>query len=332
MRLARRWRCACPAAATVARAEEPLGHDGRWITDAQRARRDAPRRRRHPGRLRRQAARDRGGGRVQEGRREVAARHGFNVVRLGAFYGGYEREPGPVHGELHGQLRAHAAAARPPRDLHALRLPPGHAQPALPGPRLRGLVHPGRRASELAAGRLPRQLLPQLRAQPRLRQPLGERGRARTASACRTTSPRGGGGWRRASPDARTWPATTSSTSRGPGSAWPTCANTEGCPPGGFDSTALTDVPQPRHRGDPQGGPHAHGLLRAEPPVRRRREDGAREGGRPERRVQLPQLLPRRRAGPTRTRPTRPRSARTRASGACSRTPRPTSRRPARRS
>ena len=25
-----------------------------------------------------------------------------------------------------------------------------------------------------------------------------------------------------------------------PGSAWPSCANTEGCPPGGFDSTALT--------------------------------------------------------------------------------------------
>ena len=101
-----------------------------------------------------------------------------------------------------------------------------------------------------------------------------------------------------------------------------------GLPAGRLRPDRADRVPQPRDRGDPEGRPPAHRLLRAEPPVRRRarrRRTGRSTTRTPASASTTTASAPRRAC---RTRPTRPRSARTRASGACSRTPRTTSRRP----
>ena len=107
---------ASPAAATVPK--EPLGHRGRWITDAKGRVVMF-----HGAAVTPDGFGDKALETVEEAGFKKAdaslSRRGFNLVRLAAFHGAYEREPGQFTESYIEELRAHAAAARPPRDLHA---------------------------------------------------------------------------------------------------------------------------------------------------------------------------------------------------------------------
>ena len=218
---------------------EPLGHKGRWITDAQ--------------------------GRVvvlhgaalvpdgfeekpyetveQAGFRKADARllawHGFNVVRLGAFFGGYEREPGQFNeGYMDSFQRTQRLLARNGIftlfDFHQDML----------NPRYQGrgfadwFIHDDGFPNEPQAGFPGNYFL-----NPGLN-------RAYDNLWANVAAPDGTGvqdhfaeGWRRVAARFARAPRMAGYdilNEPWPGSAWPSCANTEGCPPGGFDETALT--------------------------------------------------------------------------------------------
>ena len=256
---------------------EPLGHEGRWITDAR-------------GRvviLHGAAVVPDGTAKPFETAEEAGftkadarllARHGFNLVRLGAFYGGYEREPGQfTESYLDSFARTQRLLAR-----HGIFTLFDFHQDML-NPRYQGrgfadwFIHDDGLPNMPQAGFPGNYFLNSAlnRAYDNLWANVAGAGRRRAAGPLRRGLAAGGGALRAA---AITSPATTSSTSPGRAATWPTCASTEGCPPGGFDQTRADRLPQPRDRRDPQGRPPPHGLLRAEPPVRRRRQDRPREG------------------------------------------------------
>lgn len=63
-----------------------------------------------------------------------------------------------------------------------------------------------------------------------------------------------------------------------PGSAWPSCANPVGCPPGGFDQTALTAFYRRTIAALRAGDPEHPDRLRAQPALRLRRAHGPGRG------------------------------------------------------
>ena len=127
------------------------------------------------------------------------AREGFNTVRLGIIYKGVEPSPGVYDEAYLDQIAATAHALAERGHLLPARLPPGHVQRALPGRGLAGLGRLRRRPAARAEERVPGQLLRNARADPRVRQLVGQRRRARAATACRTATRRRGVTWRSAS-------------------------------------------------------------------------------------------------------------------------------------
>ncbi len=175
-----------PAAATVPK--EPLGHDGRWITDAK-------------GRVvmfhgaavtpdgfvdKPFETAEEAGFRKADAR--LLSRHGFNLVRLAAFHGAYEREPGQfTESYMDSFVRTQRLLARHGIftlfDFHQDMLNPRYQGRGFADWFIQDDGFPN-----IAPGGLPGQLLRQLGTQPRLRQPLGERsgaGRHRRAGPLR---------------------------------------------------------------------------------------------------------------------------------------------------
>ena len=231
---------AATPAAFAAQPREPLGHEGRWITDAR-------------GRV----VVLHGAAVVPDGfaakpyetveeagfakaDARLLARHGFNVVRLGAFYGAYEREPGVFEeAYLDSFVRTQRLLARNGIftlfDFHQDMLNaryqgrgfpdwsiqddgvPNQPQAGFPG---NYFVNPGlNRAYDNLWANVPG--------------PDGVGVQDHFAEAWRRVAARFANRSHIAGYDILNEPW--------PGSEWPTCASTEGCPPGGFDSTALTD-------------------------------------------------------------------------------------------
>jgi endoglycosylceramidase len=229
--------CATPSMAAAP--EEPLGHSGRWITDAQ-------------GRvvvLHGAAVVPDGFTKVFETAEaagfakadaKLLARHGFNVVRLGAFYGAYERQPG-VFSERY--MDSFARTQRLLARAGIFTLFEFHQDMLNPRYQGRGFadwfIRDDGLPNEPQAG-FPGNYF--------LNSALN---RAYDNLWANQPAPDGIGaqdhfaeGWRRVAARFARRPRVAGYdilNEPWPGSEWPSCANTEGCPPGGFDATELTD-------------------------------------------------------------------------------------------
>jgi endoglycosylceramidase len=230
--------CVLGAAPAVAAPREPLGHAGRWITDA-------------AGRV----VVFHGAAVVPDGfakpfetaesagftRADAAflARHGFNLVRLGAFNGAYERRPGVFSATyLDSFERTQRLLARAGiftlfdfhQDMLGARYQGRGFAPwflkddGLPNQPKAGF--PGNYFLNPALNRA----FDNLWANASARDGVGLQGHF--AEAWRRVARRLRNARRIAGYDLFNEPW--------PGSDWPSCANTEGCPPGGFDQTRLT--------------------------------------------------------------------------------------------
>ena len=288
-----RWRRSRCAAGAGAAPQPPLAHEGRWFTDAK-------------GRVvilhglnmvyKVGSYRPADAGFGADDARFLR-RHGFNTIRLGIIYKGLEPKPPVGVGQpayRRGYVRsiaAHRVGARRAGDLHPARLPPGPLQRALPGRGLARLAGARRRRPGRAAGGLPRQLPRQRRASTAPSTTSGPTPRSR-AAASRTPTPPPGAGWRRSSASARTWSATTCSTSRG--RARPSTPTTASTPPAARPSTQTTLAPFNERviERDPRRRPRDADLLRAAGHLRLRRRLAAPRHRRPGGRVLLPRLLP----------------------------------------
>jgi endoglycosylceramidase len=226
-----------PAGAAAPR--EPLGHSGRWITDAD-------------GRVvifhgaavtpdgfaskPLETAEEAG---FAEADAAFLASHGFNLVRLGAFYGGYEREPG-VFTESYMDSFERTQRLLAGRGIFTLF---DFHQDMLHN-RYQGRGFPEWFVKDDGFPNQPQAGFPgNYFLNPALN-------RAYDNLWANVAAPDGVGlqdhfaeGWRRVAArfaDAPLIAGYDLLNEPWPGSAWPTCANTEGCPPGGFDQTALT--------------------------------------------------------------------------------------------
>jgi endoglycosylceramidase len=227
-----------PAGASPVSPREPLGHSGRWITDAD-------------GRV----VMFHGAAVVPDGfekpfetaesagfRRADAAflaRHGFNLVRLGAFNGGYERKPGAF---TDGYLASFRRTQRLLASAGIFTLFDFHQD-------MLGAPYQGRGFADwfLADDGFPNQPQAGFPGNYFLNPALN---RAYDNLWANAPAPDGVGlqdhfarSWRRvaaAFSGARRIAGYDLFNEPWPGSAWPSCASTEGCPPGGFDQTKLT--------------------------------------------------------------------------------------------
>ena len=226
------------AAATAPK--EPLGHHGRWVTDAN-------------GRVvvfhgaavipngfgdkALETAEEAGFARADA---RVLRRHGFNLVRLGAFHGGYEREPGTFSEDYLGSFeRTQRLLARfrifTLFDFHQDMLNERYQGRGFADwfviddgfPNEPQVGFPGNYFVNSALNRAYDNLWANAPA------PDGIGLQDHFAEAWRRVAARFATQSHVAGYDILNEPW--------PGSEWPACANTEGCPPGGFDSTALTD-------------------------------------------------------------------------------------------
>ena len=242
------------AAPAVAAPREPLGHVGRWITDA-------------GGR----AVIFHGAAVTPDGfakpfetpaeagftaaDAEFLARHGFNLVRLGAFYGGYEREPGVF---TEGYIDSFAGTQRLLADQGIFTLFDFHQD--MLNPRYQGRGFPDWFLKDDGFPNQPQAGFPgNYFLNPALN-------RAYDNLWANAAAPDGVGvqdhfaeGWRRVAARFASAPLIAGYdllNEPWPGTEWPSCANTEGCPPGGFDQTKLTEfhrrVVAAVHRGDPR--------------------------------------------------------------------------------
>ena len=227
-------------AALAAQPREPLGHEGRWVTDAR-------------GRVVMlhgaavvpdgfvekpfETAEEAGFARADA---KLLARHGFNVVRLGAFYGAYEREPGVFSERYMDSFeRTQRLLARfgifTVFDFHQDMLNARYQGRGFADwfiqddgyPNSPQAGFPGNYFLNSALNRAYDNLWANVAA------PDGTGVQDHFAEGWRRVAARFVGRSHVAGYDILNEPW--------PGSAWPTCANTEGCPPGGFDSTSLTD-------------------------------------------------------------------------------------------
>jgi endoglycosylceramidase len=228
---------ASPATATLPK--EPLGHEGRWITDAKGrvvmlhgaavtpdGFADKPFETAEEAGFRRADAR-------------LLSRHGFNLVRLAAFHGAYEREPGQfTESYLDSFVRTQRLLARHGIftlfDFHQDMLNPRYQGRGFADwfiqddglPNMPQAGFPGNYFVNSALNRAYDNLWANVPA------PDGVGLQDHFAEAWRRVAERFARRSHIAGYDLFNEPW--------PGSAWPTCANTEGCPPGGFDQTELT--------------------------------------------------------------------------------------------
>ena len=229
---------AVPAASATA-PHEPLGHHGRWITDARgrvvvmHGAAVVPDGFAKPFETAEEAG-------FAKADARLLARYGFNLVRLGAFYGGYERQPGSFNkAYLRSFVRTQRLLARAGIftlfDFHQDMLNPRYQgrgfadwfiqDDGLPNQPQAGF--PGNYFLNSALNRAYDNLWANVSASDGigLQDHFAE-------------------GWRRVAArfaDRSHVAGYDLLNEPWPGSAWPACANTEGCPPGGFDETALTD-------------------------------------------------------------------------------------------
>jgi endoglycosylceramidase len=232
--------CLLAAAVPPAAAEplEPLGHVGRWITDADgrvvilHGAAVVPSGFTSPIETAEQA------GFTREDA-EFLARHGFNVVRLGIFYGGYETQPNVFdEAYLDSAARTHGllsdAGIFTVLDFHQDMLAQryqgrGFAEWFLDDdgvPNQPQLGFPGNYFFNAALNRAYDNLWANAAA------PDGVGLQEHFAAGWRRVAQRFASSPRIAGYDLLNEPW--------PGSEWPSCANPEGCPPGGFDQTKLT--------------------------------------------------------------------------------------------
>ena len=223
----------------AAEPREPLGHEGRWITDAH-------------GRVvilhgaavvpdgfaeKPFETAEEAGFRKADAR--VLARNGFNVVRLGAFYGGYEREPGQfTESYLDSFVRTQRLLARRGIftlfDFHQDMLNPRYQGRGFADwfiqddgmPNMPQAGFPGNYFLNSALNRAYDNLWANLPA------PDGVGLQDHFAEGWRRVAARFAGRDHVAGYDILNEPW--------PGADWATCASTEGCPSGGFDQTDLT--------------------------------------------------------------------------------------------
>ena len=230
---------AAPAAFAAA-PKEPLGHKGRWVTDAQGrvvilhgAAVTPSGFAEKPFETAEQAG-------FRKADAKLLARHGFNIVRLAAFYSGYEREPGQfTESYMDSFQRTQRLLARNGIftlfDFHQDMLNPRYQGRGFADWFIQDDGFP----NEPQAGFPGNYFL-----NPGLN-------RAYDNLWANVAAPDGTGvqdhfaeGWRRVAARFARAPRMAGYdilNEPWPGSQWPSCANTEGCPPGGFDSTALTD-------------------------------------------------------------------------------------------
>ena len=230
--------CVLAAAPAHAAPREPLGHSGRWITDA-------------TGRV----VIFHGAAVVPDGfakpletpetagfaRADASflARHGFNLVRLGAFHQGYERQPGAFS---EGYMDSFARTQRLLSGAGIFTLFDFHQD-------MLGARYQGRGFADwfLADDGLPNQPQAGFPGNYFLNPALN---RAYDNLWANVAASDGVGlqdhiarAWRRVAGRFSQAPLMAGYdlfNEPWPGSAWPSCANTEGCPPGGFDQTLLT--------------------------------------------------------------------------------------------
>jgi endoglycosylceramidase len=233
--LAAAWMLAAPAEAAF-RPHEPLGHTGRWITDAR-------------GRAvifhgvavvpanEQVTPRSRGFSRDDA---RFLARQGFDLVRLGMFYRGWELHPGAFD---RGYLRSYRRTRRTLAHARIFTLLDFHQD--MLGPRYQGRGFPGWFLDDDGFPNQPRVGFPGNylvnSALNRAYDNLWANVDARDGSGLQDHFAEG---WRRvakAFADRRRIAGYDLFNEPWPGSAWPTCANTAGCPPGGFDQVQLTD-------------------------------------------------------------------------------------------
>jgi len=226
-------------AAFGAEPREPLGHEGRWVTDARgrvvmlHGAAVVPDGFTKPFETAKQAG-------FARADAKLLARHGFNVVRLGAFYGAYEREPG-VFSEryMNSFERTQRLLARfgifTVFDFHQDMLGARYQGRGFADwfiqddgyPNAPQAGFPGNYFLNSALNRAYDNLWANVEA------PDGAGVQDHFAEGWRRVAARFARRSHMAGYDILNEPW--------PGSAWPTCANTEGCPPGGFDSTSLTE-------------------------------------------------------------------------------------------
>ncbi len=242
------------AGTAAAEPREPLGHSGRWITDAD-------------GRVvifhgaavtpdgitkPHETAEEAG---FREADAAFLAAQGFNVVRLGAFYGGYERQPGEF---TEGYIDSFARTQRLLADHGIFTLFDFHQD--MLNPRYQGRGFPDWFLRDDGIPNQPQAGFPgNYFLNPALN-------RAYDNLWANAPAPDGAGlqdhfaeGWRRVAARFAGAPLIAGYdllNEPWPGSAWPTCANTEGCPPGGFDQTALTAFHERVIAGVRRGDPH----------------------------------------------------------------------------
>jgi endoglycosylceramidase len=226
-------------AAFAAQPREPLGHEGRWVTDAR-------------GRVvilhgaavvpdgfaekQFETAEEAG---FRKADAKLLARYGFNIVRLGAFYGGYERAPGEfTEPYLDSFVRTQRLLAR-----HGIFTLFDFHQDML-NPRYQGRGFADWFIQDEGLPNMPQAGFPgNYFLNPALN-------RAYDNLWANVTAPDGVGlqdhfaeGWRRVAARfaRRSHVAGYDLLNEPwPGTEWPSCASTEGCPPGGFDQIELT--------------------------------------------------------------------------------------------
>ena len=240
--------------ARAAAPTEPLGHHGRWITDADgrvlimHGAAVTPDGFEKPF----ETAEEAGFARADA---ELLAAHGFNVVRLGAFHGAYEREPGVFH---EGYMDSFERTQRLLADAGIFTVFDFH-QDMLNG------RYQGRGFADwfLVDDGIPSQPQAGFPGNYFLNPALN---RAYDNLWANVAAPDGVGlqdhfaeAWRRVAARFASAPLMLGYdllNEPWPGSRWPSCANTEGCPPGGFDQTSLTEFSNRVIRSVRAGDPH----------------------------------------------------------------------------
>jgi endoglycosylceramidase len=242
------------AGTAAAAPREPLGHSGRWITDADgrvvifHGAAVTPDGFAKPF----ETAEEAGFG---EADASFLAAQGFNLVRLGAFYGGYERQPGEF---TEAYIDSFARTQRLLADRGIFTLLDFHQD--MLNPRYQGRGFPDWFVRDDGFPNQPQAGFPgNYFLNPALN-------RAYDNLWANVPAPDGAGlqdhfaeGWRRVAARFAGAPLIAGYdllNEPWPGSAWPTCANPEGCPPGGFDQTALTAFHERVIAGVRRGDPH----------------------------------------------------------------------------